>query len=94
VITTNPMDKTVNPEDVIDFLEEFPFKILWCWKSDYRKMYQLGIFTGVELKKQIIGISEKHFVNQEASIIMLCGEFTIRGEIESNYEISRCGAYF
>jgi hypothetical protein len=56
------MDKNSKSEDVIDFLEELPIhKFLWCWKSDYRKNVSIGIFTGVELKKQIIGISGETF---------------------------------
>jgi DNA polymerase-4 len=54
--------KTVNPEDVIDFLEELPIrKFYGVGKVTTEKMYQLGIFTGVELKSKTLEFLEKHF---------------------------------
>jgi DNA polymerase-4 len=54
--------KTVNPEDVIDFLEELPIrKFYGVGKVTTEKMYQLGIFTGVELKSKSLEFLEKHF---------------------------------
>jgi hypothetical protein len=35
VITTNPMDKTVNPEDVIAFLEGYLFGNFMVLESNY-----------------------------------------------------------
>lgn len=54
--------KTVNPEEVIAFLEELPIrKFYGVGKVTTEKMYQLGIFTGVELKSKSVEFLEKHF---------------------------------
>lgn len=54
--------KTVNPEEVIGFLEELPIrKFYGVGKVTTEKMYQLGIFTGVELKSKSLEFLEKHF---------------------------------
>ena len=54
--------KTVNPDEVISFLEELPIrKFYGVGKVTTEKMYQLGIFTGVELKSKTVEFLEKHF---------------------------------
>lgn len=54
--------KTVNPDEVIPFLEELPIrKFYGVGKVTTEKMYQLGIFTGVDLKTKSIEFLEKHF---------------------------------
>jgi DNA polymerase-4 len=54
--------KTVNPNEVISFLEELPIrKFYGVGKVTTEKMYQLGIFTGVELKSKSLEFLEKHF---------------------------------
>ncbi|MDI5893957.1 DNA polymerase IV [Flavobacterium algoritolerans] len=54
--------KTVNPDEVIRFLEELPIrKFHGVGKVTTEKMYQLGIFTGVELKSKTLEFLEKHF---------------------------------
>jgi DNA polymerase IV len=54
--------KTVNPDDVLSFLEELPIrKFYGVGKVTTEKMYQLGIFTGLELKRQSLEFLEKHF---------------------------------
>jgi DNA polymerase-4 len=54
--------KTVNPDEVISFLEELPIrKFYGVGKVTTEKMYQLGIFTGVELKSKTAEFLEKHF---------------------------------
>ncbi len=54
--------KTVNPDEVISFLEELPIrKFYGVGKVTTEKMYQLGIFTGVELKNKSLEFLEKHF---------------------------------
>lgn len=54
--------KTVNPDEVISFLEELPIrKFYGVGKVTTEKMYQLGIFTGLELKRQSLEFLEKHF---------------------------------
>ena len=54
--------KTVNPEEVISFLEELPIrKFYGVGKVTTEKMYQLGIFTGVELKSKSLDFLSTHF---------------------------------
>ena len=54
--------KTVTPDEVIPFLEVLPIrKFYGVWKVITEKMYQLGIFTGLELKRQSLEFLEKHF---------------------------------
>jgi DNA polymerase-4 len=54
--------KTVNPDEVISFLEELPIqKFYGVGKVTTEKMFQLGIFTGLELKSKSVEFLEKHF---------------------------------
>ncbi|MFE3848220.1 DNA polymerase IV [Flavobacterium sp. LB3P45] len=54
--------KTVNSDEVIPFLEELPIrKFYGVGKVTTEKMYQLGIFTGVDLKSKKLDFLEKHF---------------------------------
>ena len=54
--------KTVNPDEVIAFLEELPIrKFHGVGKVTTEKMYQLGVFTGVDLKSKSLDFLEKHF---------------------------------
>jgi DNA polymerase-4 len=54
--------KTVNPDDVLSFLEELPIrKFYGVGKVTTEKMYQLGIFTGLELKSKSIDFLSTHF---------------------------------
>ena len=54
--------KTVNPEEVISFLEELPIrKFYGVGKVTTEKMYQLGIFTGLELKSKSLDFLSTHF---------------------------------
>ncbi len=54
--------KTVNPEEVLSFLEALPIrKFYGVGKVTTEKMYQLGIFTGLELKSKSMEFLEKHF---------------------------------
>lgn len=54
--------KTVNPEEVLSFLEALPIrKFYGVGKVTTEKMYQLGIFTGLELKSKSLEFLEKHF---------------------------------
>ena len=54
--------KTVNPNEVISFLEELPIrKFYGVGKVTTEKMYQLGIFTGLDLKSKTLDFLEKHF---------------------------------
>jgi DNA polymerase-4 len=54
--------KTVNPDEVIAFLEELPIrKFYGVGKVTTEKMYQLGVFTGVDLKSKSLDFLEKYF---------------------------------
>lgn len=54
--------KTVNPEDVLDFLKVLDIrKFHGVGKVTGDKMYQLGIFTGEDLKLKTLDYLETHF---------------------------------
>lgn len=54
--------KTIHPEEVIDFLEELPInKFYGVGKVTATKMYNLGIFVGNDLKKKTLEELVKHF---------------------------------
>ncbi len=54
--------KTVNPNEVEGFLEELPIrKFYGVGKVTTEKMYQLGIFTGLDLKNKSQEFLEKNF---------------------------------
>tara|TARA_R110001592_G_scaffold72678_16_gene221965 strand:- start:51200 stop:52312 length:1113 start_codon:yes stop_codon:yes gene_type:complete len=54
--------KTVNPEEVIVFLEQLDIrKFYGVGKVTAEKMYQLGIFTGSDLKLKPLDFLEDHF---------------------------------
>jgi DNA polymerase-4 len=54
--------KTVNPDEVITFLEELAIgKFYGVGKVTTEKMYQLGIFTGKDLKEKTIEYLSDHF---------------------------------
>jgi DNA polymerase-4 len=54
--------KTVTPNEVISFLEVLPIrKFYGVGKVTTEKMYQLGIFTGLELKSKSLEFLEKQF---------------------------------
>ena len=54
--------KTVNPEDVLQFLEDLDIrKFYGVGKVTAEKMYQKGIFTGKDLKSKSLEYLETHF---------------------------------
>ncbi|WP_394748268.1 DNA polymerase IV [Spongiimicrobium salis] len=54
--------KTVNPEEVLAFLEELEIrKFYGVGKVTAEKMYQLGIFTGKDLKEKSLDFLENQF---------------------------------
>lgn len=54
--------KTIGPEEVIPFLEQLPIrKFYGVGKVTTEKMYQLGVFTGLDLKNKSLEFLEKHF---------------------------------
>lgn len=56
--------KTIPPEEVIQFLEELPIeKFFGIGKVTAAKMFQLGIFTGKDLKSKSLEFLIDHFKN-------------------------------
>ncbi|RXR20829.1 DNA polymerase IV [Flavobacterium amnicola] len=54
--------KTINPEDVETFLEGLDVKKFYgIGKVTTEKMYQLGIYTGLDLKSKSLEFLESHF---------------------------------
>lgn len=54
--------KTIGPDEVEAFLEQLPIKKFYgVGKVTTERMYQLGIFTGADLKAQSLEFLEKHF---------------------------------
>ncbi|AWX44338.1 DNA-directed DNA polymerase [Flagellimonas maritima] len=54
--------KTVNPEEVIQFLEDLDIrKFYGVGKVTAEKMYKLGIFTGMDLKQRSLEFLDKNF---------------------------------
>ncbi|ALM49385.1 DNA polymerase IV [Flavobacterium psychrophilum] len=54
--------KTVNPDEVLEFLENLPIgKFYGVGKVTEEKMYQLGIFTGADLKLKTVEYLTEHF---------------------------------
>ena len=54
--------KTVNPDEVISFLEQLPIqKFYGVGKVTAERMFQLGIFMGLDLKNKPLEFLEKHF---------------------------------
>ena len=54
--------KTVTPNEVLPFLEDLPIrKFYGVGKVTTEKMYQLGIFSGLDLKSKSLEFLEKHF---------------------------------
>lgn len=54
--------KTVNPEEVLEFLEQLDIrKFYGVGKVTAQKMYQKGIFTGMDLKQKSLEYLEQNF---------------------------------
>ena len=54
--------KTVNPEEVLDFLEALDIrKFYGIGKVTAEKMYQKGVYTGLDLKSKSLEFLEKNF---------------------------------
>ena len=54
--------KTIGPDEVEAFLEQLPIKKFYgVGKVTTERMYQLGIFTGADVKAQSLEFLEKHF---------------------------------
>ncbi|MCL6462273.1 MAG: DNA polymerase IV [Flavobacterium micromati] len=76
--------KTVKPEEVIPFLEQLAIrKFHGVGKVTTEKMYQLGIFTGLELKSKSLDFLEKHF-GKSGSFYYNVVRGIHNGEVKSN----------
>jgi len=65
--------KTVNPDEVEAFLEKLDIKKFYgVGKVTAEKMYQLGIFTGYDLKQKSLEYLEKHFGNSGFHYYQIC----------------------
>lgn len=54
--------KTIEPDEVLTFLERLDIrKFYGIGKKTQEKMYQLGIFTGADLKEKELSFLEEHF---------------------------------
>lgn len=59
--------KTIAPEEVLDFLETLPIeKFFGIGRVTASKMYELGIFTGSDLKSKSLEFLNEHFKNSGA----------------------------
>ncbi|MXO07368.1 DNA polymerase IV [Flavobacterium sp. HBTb2-11-1] len=77
--------KTVNPDEVEAFLEDLPIrKFYGVGKVTTEKMYQLGIFTGTDLKSKSLEFLEKHFGKSGAFYY-----YVVRGIHNSEVKSSR-----
>jgi DNA polymerase-4 len=65
--------KTVNPDEVEEFLEKLDIKKFYgIGKVTAERMYQLGIFTGFDLKQKSLEYLEKHFSNSGKYYYNIC----------------------
>ncbi len=54
--------KTIEPDEVLSFLDQLDIrKFYGIGKKTQEKMYQLGIFTGADLKRKELPFLEEHF---------------------------------
>jgi DNA polymerase-4 len=84
--------KTVNPDEVEAFLEKLDVKKFYgIGKVTAEKMYQLGLFTGFDLKQKPLEYLEKHFGNSGLHYYQI-----VRGihnsAVKSNRKIKSVGA--
>ncbi len=77
--------KTIPPEEVVQFLEDLPIaKFFGIGKVTAAKMYNLGIFTGKDLKERSLEFLVKHFKNAGAHYFEI-----VRGEYKSKVKPNR-----
>jgi len=84
--------KTVNPDEVEPFLEKLDIKKFYgVGKVTAKKMYQLGIFTGYELKQKPLEYLEKHFGNNGFHYYQICRGIH-NSAVKPNRKIKSVGA--
>lgn len=84
--------KTVNPDEVESFLEKLDIKKFYgVGKVTAEKMYQLGIFTGYDLKQKSLEYLEKHFGNSGFHYYQICRGIH-NSTVKPNRKIKSVGA--
>jgi DNA polymerase-4 len=84
--------KTVNPDEVEAFLEKLDVKKFYgVGKVTAEKMYQLGIFTGYDLKQKPIEFLEKHFSNSGLYYYQICRGIH-KSQVKPNRTLKSVGA--
>ena len=84
--------KTVNPDEVEAFLEKLDIKKFYgVGKVTAEKMYQLGIFTGYDLKQKPLEYLEKHFGNSGFYYYQICRGIH-NSAVKPNRKIKSVGA--
>lgn len=84
--------KTVNPSEVEAFLEKLDIKKFYgIGKVTAEKMYQLGIFTGYDLKQKPLEFLEKHFSNSGLYYYQICRGIH-NSQVKPNRTIKSVGA--
>lgn len=84
--------KTVNPDEVEEFLEKLDVKKFYgVGKVTAEKMYQLGIFTGYDLKQKSLTFLEKHFSNSGHYYYQICRGIH-KSQVKPNRALKSVGA--
>jgi len=84
--------KTVNPNEVVGFLETLDIrKFYGIGKVTAERMYQLGIFTGLDLKQKSIDYLEHHFSNSGKYYYNICRGIHY-SQVKPNRTIKSVGA--
>lgn len=84
--------KTVNPDEVVGFLETLDIrKFYGIGKVTAERMYQLGIFTGLDLKQKSIDYLEHHFSNSGKYYYNICRGIH-NSQVKPNRTIKSVGA--
>jgi DNA polymerase-4 len=84
--------KTVNPDEVEAFIEVLDVKKFYgIGKVTAEKMYQLGIYSGTDLKSKSLDYLEKHFGNSGKSYYNLSRGISF-SEVKPNREMKSVGA--
>lgn len=84
--------KTVNPDEVEAFLEKLDIKKFYgVGKVTAEKMYQLGIFTGYDLKQKSLEYLEKNFGNSGFHYYQICRGIH-NSAVKPNRKIKSVGA--
>lgn len=84
--------KTVNPYEVEEFLEKLDVKKFYgVGKVTAEKMYQLGIFTGFDLKQKTLEFLEKHFSNSGHYYYQICRGIH-KSQVKPNRTLKSVGA--